>query len=94
MSYLQIAVQTGLVSMIAFLLFYLFYFVTSIRLYMKSKLDSYETQIGAAILVGTFGYMIMGLANDSSITVAPIFWLLMGIGIAINYRLKNGQFEV
>ncbi len=89
--YLQIAVQTGVVSMIAFLVFYLLYFVTSIRLYMKSKLLTYETQIGAAILVGTFGYMLMGLSNDSCIAVAPIFWLL--IGIAINYRLKNGQFE-
>ncbi len=91
--YLQIAVQTGVVSLIAFLAFYLIYFVTSIRLYMKSKLETYETQIGAAILVGTFGYMLTGISNDSCIAVAPIFWLLMGVGIAINYRLKNGQLE-
>ncbi len=91
--YLQIAVQTGMVSLIAFMAFYLLYFITSIRLYMKSKLETYETQMGAAILVGTFGYMLMGVANDSCIAVAPIFWLLIGVGIAINYRLKSGQFD-
>jgi len=91
--YLQIAVQTGMVSLIAFMAFYLLYFVTSIRLYMKSKLETYETQIGAAILVGTFGYMLMGLSNDSCIAVAPIFWLFIGIGMAINYRLKSAQLD-
>ncbi|MEG2440103.1 MAG: O-antigen ligase family protein [Acetivibrio sp.] len=91
--YLQMGVQTGLLSLLAFLVFYAMYFFSSIRLYMKSKLETYESQIGAAILTGTFGYMIMGISNDSSIGVAPIFWLMMGMGLAINYRVKNNFKE-
>lgn len=87
--YMQIGVQTGLLSLAAFLAFYIMYFVQSIRLYFKSSFDSYLSQVGTAILAGTMGYMVTGLANDSTITVAPIFWLLMGIGLSVNFMLNH-----
>ena len=87
--YLQIGVQTGVLSLIAYLAFYLMYFVNSIRLYMKNDFNSYLSQIGAAIFIGTIGYMITGFFNDSTITVAPIYWALIGIGLAINSKVKN-----
>lgn len=87
--YLQIGVQTGVLSLLAFLAFYIIYFVTSIKIYFKHNLDTFLSQIGAGILVGTFAYMITGLSNDSSITFAPIFWMLMGLGIAVNSILKK-----
>lgn len=86
--YLQIAVQTGLLSLVAFLIFYLMYFITSIRLYIRGRFTSYYAQVGVAIFISTIAYMITGLANDSSITTAPIFWALMGIGIAVNLKAK------
>lgn len=86
--YLQISVQTGLLSLIAFLTFYGIYFVTSIRLYFKGIFDSYYSKVGVAIFIGTVAYMVTGLTNDSSITVAPVFWTLMGIGIVINYKVE------
>lgn len=86
--YLQIAVETGLFSLIAFLVFYMIYFVSSIKLYMKGRFNSYYAQAGLAIFIGTIGYMFTGLANDSSITTAPVFWVLIGIGIVANYKAK------
>ena len=86
--YLQIGVQTGVFSLIAFLVFYAMYFVTSLRLYIKGRFRSFYAQIGVAIFVSTIGYMISGLSNDSSITTAPIFWTLIGIGIAVNIKAK------
>lgn len=82
--YLQIGVQTGVLSLLAFLLFYGWYFVTSIPIYIKCKFDNYYSIIGAAIFTGSIGYMISGISNDSSITTAPIFWVLIGVGIAMN----------
>lgn len=90
--YLQIAVQSGVLSLIAFLAFYLIYFVSSFLLYTKCKLDSYSSKIGLGIFVGSFGYMISGIINDSMITVAPIFWTLLGVGISINMHLKNKKY--
>ncbi len=86
--YLQIGVQTGLVSLIAFLTFIGLYFVSSIRLYTKGRFDSYYSKVGVSIFVGTAAYMVTGLTNDSSITVAPVFWALIGIGIAINQKAR------
>lgn len=87
--YLQIAVQTGLLSLICFLIFYGWYFVSSLRLYYKTKFDSILPVLGFAIMLGTLGYMIAGIANDSTVTVAPLYWALLGTGIGINQKVKN-----
>ncbi len=86
--YLQIAVQTGLFSLLAFLTFYGMYFISCIRLYFRGRFHNYYAQVGVAVFLGTIAYMITGLANDSSITTAPIFWTIMGIGILANYKAK------
>lgn len=86
--YLQIAVQTGVISLICFLVFYAWYFISGVRIYYKQKLDTPLSFIGFAIMLGTLGYMISGLANDSTITVAPMYWALMGMGIGINHKIK------
>jgi hypothetical protein len=86
--YLQVGVQTGILSLLAMLTFYGWYFISSIRIYLRCNFDSYSYVVGAAIFIGSIGYMISGIANDSSITTAPIFWVLIGIGIAINKLIK------
>lgn len=91
--YLQIGVQTGVLSLLAFLAFYLIYFISSFLLYTRCKLDSYSSKIGLGIFIGSFGYMISGIINDSMITVAPVFWVLMGVGININMQLKNKKYR-
>ena len=89
--YLQIAVQTGVLSLICFLAFYFWYFITSIKLYMKADKSNYPVMIGIGILCGTFGYMVVGLINDSMIVIAPLYWTLIGIGIAINTMIKRDK---
>jgi len=91
--YLQIAVQTGVLSLIAFLAFYLIYFVSSLLLYTRCRFDSYESKIGLGIFIGSFGYLVSGIINDSMITVAPVFWALMGVSISINRQLKNIKYK-
>ncbi len=86
--YLQMAVQTGIISLIAFLVFYSMYLVSSVRLYIRGRFNSYYAQVGVAIFISTIAYMITGLANDSSIATAPVFWTLLGIGIAVNLKAK------
>ena len=86
--YLQIAIQTGGLSLICFLVFYLWYFISSLRLYFIQRLDQPLVIAGFSIMLGTLGYMISGLANDSTVAVSPLYWSLMGIGIGINYKIK------
>lgn len=86
--YLQTAIQTGLLSLIAFLIFYGWYFISSFRLYIKGELHNFYTQIGLGIFVGTIGYMISSITNDSYVTVAPVFWVFIGLGIVVNYKAR------
>jgi O-antigen ligase len=89
--YLQVGVQTGVISLLAILLFYGWYFISCINLYLRCRFDNYFTITGAAIFIGTIGYMISGISNDSSLTTAPVFWVLIGIGIAINKAIKSSN---
>ena len=91
--YLQMGVQTGVISMIAIIVFYLMYFCQSVVLYSKNIYDLYMAKVGVAIFLGTIGYMIAGLTNDSSITVAPVFWTLIGIGVTINILVSKKASE-
>ncbi len=90
--YLQIGVQSGVISLIAFITFYLMYFISSFKLYIKGHFDNFFKQAGVSIFLGTIAYMIIGISNDSTLTVAPIAWALIGVGIACNYKVK-GQME-
>lgn len=91
--YLQMAVQTGVLSLICFLVFYGMYFVKSVKLYIKRKelLDNepYLFHIGSGLFVASFGYMLSGIVNDSLPVTAPIFWAVIGIGIAVNSILNK-----
>lgn len=86
--YLQIAVNTGLISLIAFVAFYAMYFFSSLSLYIRGRFNNYYARVGVAIMIGTAVYMVTGLTNDSSITTAPVFWCLMGLGMAANAKAK------
>lgn len=87
--FLQIGVNTGVVSLLAFLAFYFVYFVWSFKLFFVKAPESFMAHIGVGILCGTFGYIISGIINDSTVCVAPIYWCLMGIGIAINLHCEK-----
>ena len=82
--YLQVGVQTGVVSLLCILVFYVWYAVWSIRLYAFRKLENVAEGFGIAAFIGSIGYMISGISNDSMVVTAPIFWILTGIGVAAN----------
>ncbi len=82
--YLQIWTQTGLLSLIAFLLLFAWYFVKSLRLYWNRQLVTVPEKMGMAFMTALFGYMVTGIANDSTVAVAPVFWGMLGLGMAVN----------
>lgn len=89
--YLQIGINSGVVSLIAFLVFFGIYFVDCIRLYWKETFDNFLSQAGIGICLAVFGYMMTGFLNDMMVCVAPLFWCLMGLGLAVNrlYRREK-----
>lgn len=86
--YLQIAVNTGIISLLAVLAIFIMYFVSSIRLYIKEKFESFLPVAGLACFAAFCGYAVTGFFNDSVVSVAPVFWTLLGLGISINVKLS------
>ncbi len=71
--YLQTAIQTGVLSLIAFLIFYVWYFIASFKLYYRRTLTTFAERTGAAVFISSICFMIAGLANDSSVGVSIVF---------------------
>ncbi len=88
--YLHAAVGTGGISLLALLALYGIYLTQSFRLYRKTKFENdYLTFVGAGIFFGVTGFIATGLVDDSSVSVMPMFYTLLGMGIAINLILKR-----
>ena len=83
-AYLQIGIQTGVVSLLFYVLIFIFYFIrTLFSLFQKKKVSKTEW-IKISILLSLIGYMICMLAHDSLVVTAPIYWALLGCGISLN----------
>jgi len=83
--YLQIGINQGIIALIAFLVLVIGYIVDSIRLYALKATYPNKEIIGIAIMLSIIGYLGAGLFNDSVVSVAPVFWILLGTGLAINH---------
>lgn len=93
--YLQTAVNTGIISLLALLALFGVYFVTSIKIYIKEELTTFKSIAGLACFAAFCGYIVSAFFNDSAVSVAPIFWILFGTGIGINISLiKDKKISV
>ena len=87
--YLQIAINTGVASLFAFLFLVGHYLIRSFRLYVSNAFDNFLPRAGVAVFVAIVGYLGAGLFNDSVVSVAPVFWVLLGLGVSINYIVSQ-----
>lgn len=80
--YVQIGVNTGVISMILFIIGIFIFFLDGIVKYRKSeKLD-----VEKFLWLGTLAYFVTALFNDSLISVAPIAWIYFGISAGLIYN--------
>ena len=86
--YLQIGVQHGVLALVCFLAVCLIYFIQSCKLYWKADLTNSQHIFGIGIMLGVIGYLVSGIANDSCVALAPLFWAFLGIGYAVNRMNK------
>lgn len=88
--YLQMGINTGVISLIAMLVFLGWYIIKGFFVWVKD-VGNGEKAIGASILCGVVGYCIAALFNDSTVSVAPVFWVLLGIGISFLYKYSPSE---
>ncbi len=87
--YLQMALNTGLLSLLAILVLFAVYFIRNLKIYLSNNYENWFARAGVAIFTAFAGYAVAGFFNDSVISVAPVFWTMLGTGIAVELKLKN-----
>jgi len=92
--YMQIGINTGVVSLIALVFLWTLYIISSLKLYTKATFNSLEEIVGASCLVSIIGYLAAAMFNDHIVSVSPLFWIILGIGISINFRTRRKNTEV
>ena len=82
--YLQIAHDTGWISLFLLLALFVYYFIDTIILLVKNKKGGLWRIYSISSLCGIFAYLIASLMYDSSVLTAPVFWTILAIGISLN----------
>lgn len=88
--YLQIAINYGIIALLGFIAIMLLYIVDSIKLYALKKTYEKSQLLGTTTCLGVIGYLFAGIFNDSVVSVAPIFWIILGVGVALNFMNREG----
>lgn len=88
-SYLKVGAETGFIGLISFLLIYIVYFLTIIKLYLDQKQNVLGKVMAVGLFVGSVCYMVQNLSNNLIFIpqLNMIFWLTAGLVLA--FLAKN-----
>lgn len=90
--YLQMAVNSGLIAVIAYIAILLLPFVIFVR-YRRSYRNSPYMVYYSIGLCATVAYIISGLFSDSSVNVSPVLWGLIGLTLSLLNDGKNDNID-
>lgn len=72
--YMQTAVQSGAVSLTVLCVWWLCFLIRAVK---------GRSVLSKAFAAGILGYLLMGTVHDSNVGTAPVFWMLLGMGIRL-----------
>ena len=90
--YLQVGIQTGVVSLVLLLAGFVIYLVRGTSLCVKNALSEEKKEGHAyveAFFLGSVAFMLMGMINDSSVGITPLFWCMFGMALAWMKKEKS-----
>lgn len=88
--YLQTALSTSVISLVALLFIFFTYIISTFKILVGKKIDDKILfGLAFAIMISIFGYLVTAMSTDSVVSVAPVFWAMLGLGFATNTQLKK-----
>jgi len=88
--YIHAAIGTGCISLLALIALFGIYLVQSVKLFWKRDLQNdFLLFSGAGTFLGVTGFLVAGLVDDSTVSVMPLFYTFLGMGIAINMIIQR-----
>lgn len=91
--YLAIFINNGGLALLGFLIMMGAYIIQSFKLYALKGYYQNKEILGIATTLAVVGYLGAGIFNDSVVSVAPIFWILLGAGMAVNYLIHKERID-
>ncbi len=91
--YLQMAVNTGVLSLLAVLVLFIGFIVEWMIRRAKKSYSAGTKDCVTAIVLMLIGFMVCGLANDSLIATSPLMWMYLGIGHGFNHKTRIGNMD-
>jgi len=65
------------------------YVVDSVKLFINRKFDTFKDYIGVGLFASVTAYLVSGFFNDQIISVAPIFYGVLALGIVVNRMIHQ-----
>ncbi len=91
--FLQIYIQTGGISAIAYAFLWAYYIVCAlINLFKRKKMTSLMW-INVGLMSAMVSFAVSGITNDSVIGSQVIYWVLLGLGFAINKVIEKNRMN-
>ncbi len=86
--YMQYWVNTGLISLLAWLAMVGVYLVGAVKSFRKRGFVDFCDFANGGIFCGILGFLATAFFNDGSVSTMPMFYTMLGTGLAINVRDK------
>ena len=86
--YLQYWVNTGLISLLAWLTLVGYYLVGAVKSFRKRGFVEFSDFVNGGIFCGIIGFLFVAFFNDGSVNTMPMFYTMLGTGLAINMKDK------
>lgn len=82
--YVQYWINTGLPSLLAWLALVGWYLAGAVKTFRKRGFETFCDLVNGGIFCGIIGFLFVALFNDGSVNTMPMFYTMLGTGIAIN----------
>ena len=86
--YMQSWVNTGLISLLAWLTLVGYYLVGAAKQFRKRGFVEFSDFVNGGIFCGIIGVLFVAFFNDGSVNTMPMFYTMLGTGLAINMKDK------
>lgn len=83
--YIQIGINTGLLSLASLMVVFSIFLGGAIKSIWKSQFKQFNDFLCAGLFLSVLAYLITGLFNDQVVSVAPLFYIVLGLGISVNH---------
>lgn len=81
--FLQIGINTGFISLLVMLALFILYIAQTVKKVFKDRSQSLNA-VRIGTMAGVVAYLVAAMTTDSVVSVAPVFWVLLGMGFGAN----------